>query len=611
MKKLCLTLLIFLPILKLFGAENEAASDSVKYRFNPIVVTGTKVAGAMRDLAGSVSVLETSEIPSAPTQTALELITKRVPGFFSTQRAIMGYGAATGAAGGISIRGVGGSPVTGVLILRDGRPDIMGMMGHPLPDAYSLDGIEKIEVVRGPASFLYGTNAMGGVINLVSKRMSGDGFRTQLKGSIGNFQTQKYLLSHGGKRGRLDYQLSGSIRKTDGHREYSSYEGDFYHTHVGYAFSPKTRIDVNANLANINLFDPGPDKTPYVDRWYDIRRSGADLSLAHNGRFGESNLKVHGNFGKHRFYDGWRSTDYTIGVMFYQNNRPWRGNITTLGFDWKQYGGEAEDSRPKSRMINYNEQKIQEYAPYLHTQQLLLQKLIASAGVRMEVHELYGQEPVPKMGLVYHLLNQTSLRISAAKGFRSPAIRELYVFPPRNEKLEPEEMWNYEVGLSQNITQKAIFQAALFRAEGKNLILLDTARRKFFNSGEFTHTGYELGLEWLPNDRIEIAANWTKLDLGNETLNAPGKKFNLFASMRIAATRLSGNLELVRNLYGGNFRMNPMNNYTVVDLYYDIPLSRLLMLNVSLTNLFDTQYQTMFGYSMPGRLIMTEMRITF
>ncbi|MDZ7722550.1 MAG: TonB-dependent receptor plug domain-containing protein [candidate division KSB1 bacterium] len=118
---LTLTVLLFSQTV----ISSSADVDSVKYRFNPVVVTATKVEGAQRDIAASVSVIDRETIEKATAYSALELIKEQVPGVFLTERALMGYGVASGAAGGVSIRGTGGSPVTGVLVLRDGRPDIM------------------------------------------------------------------------------------------------------------------------------------------------------------------------------------------------------------------------------------------------------------------------------------------------------------------------------------------------------------------------------------------------------------------------------------------------------------------------------------------------------
>src|SRR5690606_39388474 len=100
----------------------------------------------------------------------LQVVNEQAPGVFVTQRGVLGYGVAQGSAGRITIRGVGGSPTTQVLVMTDGRPQMMGLMGHPIPDTHVSSGVERIEVVRGPANVLYGTSAMGGVINVITRR---------------------------------------------------------------------------------------------------------------------------------------------------------------------------------------------------------------------------------------------------------------------------------------------------------------------------------------------------------------------------------------------------------------------------------------------------------
>ncbi|HPG38108.1 MAG TPA: TonB-dependent receptor [bacterium] len=614
--KQCVFILIALCVLVtnfVFADESGVYVDSVKYKFNPVVVTATKVQGAQKDLAASVSVIDETMIQTAPTHSVLELVKDLVPGINITEKNVMGYGISSGAAGGISIRGVGGSPVTGVLVLRDGRPDIMGMMGHPIPDAYSLDGVERIEVVRGPASFLYGTNAMGGVINIVSKKMTQDGFTTRVSGGLGSFSGKELSGYHGGKIGALEYYVTAATRQTDGHRDYSGYEGDFYTAHIGYDLFKNTNIALNANLSNIYMFDPGTQKSSYVDHWYDIRRSGADLSVVHKSSLGESNLKVHGNFGRHKIYDNWRSNDHTIGVMMYHNIKPIYGNTTTVGFDYKQYGGDAKDSIVKSPMLDYTEQNMTEWAPYIHTQQLLFQRFIVSGGVRIEQHELYGQEVLPKAGLVYHVLSNTSLRASAAKGFRSPAIRELYVMPPRNEKLEPEEMWNYEVGLSQQVGDQINIDACLFRSEGENMIRQVGQRPniKFLNSKEFMHSGYEIVVNWLPIRHLNLNATWTKLDLEDETAEIPAKKLTLNISYDMRYVNLSANYLRAMDIYGADFHATPMDDYNLVNCAALVkPPIPFISFKISLKNVLDADYETIYGYPMPGRTYMVDMNIS-
>jgi outer membrane cobalamin receptor len=520
----------------------------------------------------------------------------------------MGYGVASGAAGSINIRGIGGNPVTGVLVLRDGRPDIMGLMGHAIPDAYFLDGVEKIEVVRGPASFLYGTNAMGGVINIVSKRVQHDGFKTQIRGGAGEYNTRKLFASHGGKQGRFSYHATAAIRQTDGHRPYSDYEADTYTVNFGYDMA-NSSLQLNANLSNIDLLDPGPVSNPFTEHWYDLNRSGLDLSYSNTNRFGDSYIKLHGNFGRHRIYDGFRSTDFTSGVMLYHNASPWLGNTLTFGFDYKQYGGKIE----KGAFVKKGTFDVTEYAPYIHMQQLFFKRFIASGGVRWESHEIYGNQLLPKVGLVSHLNEKISLRASTAKGFRSPSIRELYLFPPSNPNLIPEKMWNYETGLTWSLYHNIKMDVALFMLKGTDMIRMQGRwpNARFANSADFTHTGYELSLDWIPINNLKLVLGWAKVDVGDETRNIPGKKLSFLFSFWLGNIEISPNLLYIQDLYGADFRREPMDDYILANLSGKIDIFKGLGIRGSIENLLNVDYQTMFGYPMPKRSLNVELMYDF
>ena len=91
----------------------------------------------------------------------------------------MGYGVSEGAAGGMSLRGLG-SGSGRLMVLIDGHPQYMGLMGHAIADAYQSLMTERVEVLRGPASVLYGSNAMGGVVNIVTRRMHEEGVKTNV-----------------------------------------------------------------------------------------------------------------------------------------------------------------------------------------------------------------------------------------------------------------------------------------------------------------------------------------------------------------------------------------------------------------------------------------------
>ncbi len=594
-------------------SETQTDTIQVKYHFNPIIKTATKMSGAQRDIAASITFIGQQHLRLAPTGSILELVQYRVPSLYVTEWGVMGFGAAGESAGKIAIRGMGGSANTHVLILRNGRPDFMGLMGCTIADEFSSDGVERIEIIRGPGSFLYGTNATGGVINIIPKRMTEDGFRTRITGGVGAFGTRTLSAGHGGKTGGFEYYLSANHRQTDGHREGSNYKARHYTAHTGVQLGKNTVLEMNVNLADMMVRDPGPITDPKTDQWYDILRYGGDFNIIHKSRFGETNVKLHGNFGHHEFFDGWRSNDRTLGFMVYQNTKPWQGNTTTLGFDFKRYGGNAVDTA-----TDYGAFYLTEYAPYLHTQQLLMKRIIVSGGFRIEHHELYGYEALPKVGLVFHPAQSTSLRLSAAKGFRSPSIRELYFWMPANDGLSPDRVWNYEMGFTQDIGGRVHAELTLFRAEGKNLIQLAAPPPKWVNSGAYTHTGYEVVLQWLPWDHTDLGLSWSTIDLSETVFNIPEKKLIAYMNIALGRFTLSSNLLMVRDLMGADFpgpspapRLHPMADYTVLNLSVQSRLAAFIDCQVSVKNVLDADYQTMFEYPMPGRHFLLDVHYTF
>lgn len=135
-----------------------------------LVVTGSKFETSRKLVPLSVSQISIKDIEQSGQYNVLSTISSYVPGVFITERNILGFGVSTGGSGIINMRGVGSSPNTQVLVLIDGHPQYQGIFAHPLPDAYVASDVRKVEVIRGPGSVLYGSNAMAGVINILTKK---------------------------------------------------------------------------------------------------------------------------------------------------------------------------------------------------------------------------------------------------------------------------------------------------------------------------------------------------------------------------------------------------------------------------------------------------------
>src|SRR5690606_22856806 len=136
---------------------------TVRYNeLNPVVMTGTRYALEKNKSPGTITVVSREAIEENAGTNILPVLSAHVPGMLLNNRSLAGYGVGPNSGGNISIRGISGSPNSRVLVLIDGQPQYMGIFAHPIADAYSSSDIERAEVVRGAASLLYGSNAMGG-----------------------------------------------------------------------------------------------------------------------------------------------------------------------------------------------------------------------------------------------------------------------------------------------------------------------------------------------------------------------------------------------------------------------------------------------------------------
>ena len=206
MKKILFTVLLLGGFVTLRAEEiPDSLSVQKKVTIGEVVVTGTRNETDVRHLPMTVSVVNREQIELRNDPSLLPLLTEYIPGLFTTSRGLMGYGVSGGAAGGMSLRGIGGAPqaglpTTGMLVLIDGHPQYMGLMGHPISDAYQSLLAERVEVLRGPASVLYGSNAMGGVINIVTRKMQQDGIRTHANAGYGSYNTLPIVSGKEGSR---------------------------------------------------------------------------------------------------------------------------------------------------------------------------------------------------------------------------------------------------------------------------------------------------------------------------------------------------------------------------------------------------------------------------
>jgi len=258
-KQLFLLITIFILAKPAFSQVNIRSILQDTINLDEVIVTGTTVKVNKRNVPMAVSVVDNLQIAESNESALLPILNGRVPGLFVTERGVMGFGVATNAAGQISIRGIGGSPTTGVLMLIDGHPQFMGIFGHPLPDSYVASDVERVEVIRGPASILYGSNAMGGVINIITKKQTREGFNGNANLMYGSYNTQKYTASASYKKNKLSLFASINHDQTDGHRPNSDFSITNGYLKTTYELNDNIQAITDFSLAHFKATDPGPD----------------------------------------------------------------------------------------------------------------------------------------------------------------------------------------------------------------------------------------------------------------------------------------------------------------------------------------------------------------
>lgn len=615
--------------------QAQTGKDSTKvarsYAINEVVVTGTRSETDVRHLPMTVSVVGRPQLEASQQTSVLPVLNSQVPGFFSTSRGVMGYGVATGASGQMSLRGIGGPaqaglPTTGLLVLIDGHPQYMGLMGHPIADAYQTMMAERVEVLRGPASVLYGSNAMGGVINIVTRKMQEDGIRTNINigaGSYGSIQTE---ATNRIRKGRFSSTVTASYNRTDGHRADMAFEQYGGYAKLGYDFTDNWKVWDDVNVTRFNATNPGSVMKPYIDNDQRITRGMTSFALENYYEKTSGALSFFYNWGDHWINDGYQpggeplqyrfnSNDQMLGVSWYQSVQLFQGNRLTVGADYFHFGGEAWNQFFDGHRETSANKSLNEVAGYVDFRQDIAAWLTLDAGARVDYHSQTGTEFIPQVGLAFHLPENAEIKAMASKGFRNPTIREMYMFPPQNPDLKPEKLWNYELSFSQRLMDNRLsYGLNVFYINGENLIIRlpnpNGSGMLNQNSGEIENWGAEANVGYQFNPVWSVMANYSWLHMENPVLASPEHKLYGGVNFRKGRWSASTGIQYVKGLYT-DLDAATKENFVLWDMQGSFKATNYLSFYVRGENLLAQRYEINAGYPMPKATFMGGVNINF
>ncbi|MGY3960310.1 TonB-dependent receptor domain-containing protein [Aeromonas popoffii] len=580
---------------------------------NPtLVITANRVEQPVSSVLAPVVVIERAEIEARQVQ-SLPALLKTLPGVQITT---------LGGRGHMSSLFIRGTNSNHSLVLMNGRPIAAMVAGTPDLSQIPLGNIERIEYIRGPRAAVYGADAIGGVINLITKTSAKHGNETHLRGGVGSNgygQGQARTVQALGQQ--TDMNMMIGYERTDGfdvvaNAQQPDRDGfDSLHGQIGlnHAFNDAWRADFNAQgYDNLTDTDGTTDQSRVKAFQYDgsLKFQSETLTSRLEASYGENKLKswleskgessaqpIHTGLTRFSWINSWSGVE---------------GLNLTGGADWQQEQLKS-NSRSAGQAFNAPDRdNTGLFAVGSYRWQALLWELSG----RTDDNQQYGRHNTWSAASGLDIDDNHNVRLSYGTGFKAPTFLDLYYPGYENPDLKPEESKNLELGFSGRYTGWD-WSLNLYRNKIQNLIVCQSA----FSSCEPDNTDAEirgvevaLGLETGPLHH-DVSFDYTKTEDKNDgdqqLLRRAKQKASWLTQVQLGQVDLSTELLYVGKRDDKNFSSFPaerveLGSYTLINLAASYGVTPQLTLGGRIDNLFDRDYTPAYGYASAG----TEFKLT-
>ncbi len=496
-----------------------------------------------------------------------------------------------GGLGGLAQVSVRGSTPSQVLVLLDGVPLNSVALGQADLSTVSVDAVERIEVLRGPFAALYGSGALGGVVNIVTK--AADRRRAVVR--TGGYGGRSVILSLPGPPASA-WQLTVTADGTDGHRPNSDYQGTTVAARL--TLSPSAGLLVHSYAADLGV--PGDTAFPTPTDRQSERRT--ILQLTRGSPQDAASARLYYVSDDFTFTSAFGASTYASRLLGGEAQRRWQtaAGLLTAGL---------EAQRPSLDALVFGSPIVADAtvaAGYVQYDAALTDRALASVGLRVDSHSTYGATVNPRAGVVYRLDETTRLRAAAGRTFRGPTFLELYFPGCSNPALLPETAWAAEMGVERQ-DRGLVLAATAFGAWATNLIAGGCPPS---NVGQATVRGLSVEARRLLSGGTTFSATLTALQAtdasGTPLLRVPGVTAQLNLHRPLAAGTLTVAAFYVGprpDLDPATFTTVQMSGYVDVRVRYRTALSGGAVVTVGVDNALDYAYEPVAGYPAPGRTV--------
>jgi len=618
MKKFVLGLsMTFIPLVTF-------AQEIPTYQLGKIVVTATKTEQYQAEVGSSTTVITDEDLKKRGKTYLLDVL-RETPGV-----SVMQYG---GFGGGTAVY-LRGAELGHTLVMINGVEvnDPMEMYGGYFDFAHILtDDVQRVEIVRGPHSTLYGSDAIGGVINIITKKGEGKP-KWQALFEGGSYNTFKESLSYGGSNEKFNYYFSlirldsDGISKAKDGSEDDAYRNTTFSSRLGYKILENANLDLVFRYtdAKTDIDDDAYEDDPNNIAWWKNLVGKISFSQCVNS-FWDYKLSFSYSRTKRMYRDNPDSVDtadnthnWYIGdnkKFEWQNNfilANW--NTITAGFEYEKERGFGDGYWWGS--TRFDRKTIDNKGYYLQDQINLGNKFFTTLGIRVDDHELFGTETTYKISTAY-LIPETGTRLKASwgTGFKAPSLYQLYS-SYGDINLQPEESRSYDIGYEQSFLDNKLFlNLVYFHNKIKNLI--QWSMMKYRNIGKAKTKGVEAEFTFSPFEDLKIGINYTYLDCKNEITGKklarrPEHEISLNINYRFLD---KGNLNISTSYVGSRWddsaNTKKLKRYAKVDLTVTYDLTKNFQVFARAENLFDKDYMQIRGYEMPGASFYAGVKAIF
>lgn len=608
----------FLSTVSTLSISGRETADSI-LQLNEVVVTGANSPVPQNLIPYTVSVVSNDRLESTGETQVLSAISGMVPSLFVTERSIFGFGVSNGGSGGIKLRGVGNNGT--VLMMVDGQPQFAGLYSHHIADFYTKEYVERVEVLRGPGSVLYGSNAMGGTINVITKdHPKREGTRTTISSQYGSYNTWLSSLTNTARFGNFSSLVSASYNRTDGNVDNFDFKQADGYVKIGYDFSQQWKAVADYTIMHFKGNDPiypklsDPESTDIYRQ--SITRGEASLSATNNYGATSGLVRVYYSYGSHFIDDPnhFHSNDDRLGVSLYQNFTPWTGSSATVGFDFDSYSGKIPVSggQPVSEtnLGAITRKTIVEYSPYITITQSFISGLLnLNAGLRMANSDRFDTQWVPQFGFAVNPGCGLNIKGNLAMGYRNPSFKELYLYRMANPDLNPEKMMNYELSVGKRFSRYFSADITAYYSRGDDMI--QVVDQKNVNTGKFINRGIEISASSHPLDNLRLYASYSYLHTSlDDLVGAPKNQYYLGAEMTLwKKLKVAADVKGVGGLYVADNIDN--QNYALLNMKLNYEICDYVAIFTRLENITDAHYVINRGYDMPGFTALGGFKVSF